>query len=112
MTGQAAGTGGWHQAWTAALDELDADVAQVEALLVDDHLVRGLPVSDPWSPPQGLGPLPLDLRPRADGILRRQIAATQAIATALTAGRRQAELLSRVETGAAPPRPAYVDCAM
>jgi hypothetical protein len=105
-------SGDWHQAWAAALDELEADVAQVEALLVEDHRVRDLPVADPWAPPQDLGPLPLDLRPRADAILSRQIAATQAIAVALTTGRRQAEMLSRVESGAVPRRPAYVDCAM
>ena len=104
--------GEWHRAWTAALDELEADVTRVEALLADDHRARDLPVADPWAPPQGLGPLPLDLRPRADAILGRQLAATQAIAVALTTGRRQAEMLSRVESGAAPSRPAYVDCAM
>ena len=104
--------GGWHEAWTAALDELDADVTRVEALLVDDHLVRDIPLTDPWAPPQGLGPLPLDLRPRADAILQRQLAATQALTTALAHGRRQAEMLARVETGASPARPAYVDCAM
>jgi hypothetical protein len=102
----------WHRTWTAALDELEADVTQVEALLADDHRVRDLPVADPWSPPQDFGPLPLDLRPRADAILSRQIAATQAIAVALIIGRRQAEMLSRVESGAVPSRPAYVDCAM
>jgi hypothetical protein len=105
-------TGEWHEAWTAALEDLEADVTQVEALLADDHRIRDLPVADPWSPPQNLGPLPLDLRPRADAILSRQIAATQAVAIALASGRRQAEMLSRVESGAVPRRPAYVDCAM
>jgi hypothetical protein len=102
----------WPEAWAAALDELEADVARVEALLADDHRVRDLPVADPWSPPPNLGPLPLDLRPRADAILSRQIAATQVLAVALTGNRRQADLLTRVESGAAPRRPAYVDCAM
>jgi len=105
-------TGDWHRAWMAALDEMEADVAQVEALLADDHRARDLPVADPWAPPEGLGPLPLDLRPRADAILNRQIAATQAVAAALVTGRRQAEMLSRVESGSTPRRPAYVDCAM
>jgi len=104
-------SGDWHRAWTAALDELEADVTRVEALLADDHRVRDLPVADPWTPPAGLGPLPLELRPRADAILGRQIAATQAISVALATNRRQAELLARVESGATPPRPAYVDCA-
>ena len=102
----------WHVAWAAALDELEADVILVEAMIDEEHRVRDLPVANPWTPPQGLGPLPLDLRPRADAILNRQIAATQAIAVGLVTGRRQAEMLSRVESGSTPRRPAYVDCAM
>ena len=101
----------WHVAWAAALDELEADVILVEAMIDEEHRVRDLPVANPWTPPQGLGPLPLDLRPRADAILGRQLAATQTISVALSANRRQAELLARVESGAAPARPAYVDCA-
>jgi hypothetical protein len=103
----------WHQAWAAALDELEADVDAVEALLSQDHLARDYPLTDPWAPPTGLGPLPLDLRPRADAILARQIAATQAVATALVANRRQATVAARIETGGqGAPRPAYLDCAM
>ena len=103
----------WHAEWAAALDELEADVVSVEAMLTDDHLMRDNPVTDPWSPPQGLGPLPLDLRPRADAILARQIAAAGAVSTALASNRRQAAVAARIETGGQPaPRPAYVDCAM
>ncbi len=109
MSGE--GTAAWHRAWTAALDELEADVTRVEALLADDHRVRDLPLANAWTPPKDLGPLPLELRPRADAILGRQIAATQAVSVALSANRRQAELLTRVESGATPYRPAYVDCA-
>jgi hypothetical protein len=104
-------TGEWHQAWTAALDELEADVDRVEALLADEHLVRDLPPADPWSPPAGLGPLPLDLRPRADAVLGRQIAATQAVALAITVNRRQAEMVTRIEAGQEPRRPSYLDRA-
>ena len=105
-------TAGWHQAWTAALDELETDVTRVEALLADEHRVRDLPRADPWRPPQGLGPLPLDLRPRADGILNRQLAVAEALTVALAANHRQAEMLARVEAGASPRRPSYVDCAL
>ncbi len=107
------GGGDFHQAWVAALDALEADVEQVERLLVEDHLQRDSPPSDPWTPPQGLGPLPLDLRPRADRVLQRQLAATQAITLALAANRRQAQFAAKVENrdqGA--PRPAYLDYAM
>ena len=103
----------WRAAWIAALDELEADVETVEALLVDEHRHRELPASDPWSPPAGLGPLPLELRPRADSILARQLAAAHSLATAMTATRRQAAFAARVEGGdAGKATPSYVDCAM
>jgi hypothetical protein len=102
----------WRAAWTEALDALELDVETVESLLDDEHRSRELPLADPWHPPAGLGPLPLDLRPRADAILTRQLAAAQAAAVALATNRRQAALLGAVETGAEAKRPAYVDCAM
>jgi hypothetical protein len=104
----------WHSAWAAALDALEADVTEVEELLSDDHRMRDLPLADPWSPPDGLGPLPLDLRPRADAILARQLAAATGVAMAIAVNRRQHAVVGRIENGhnAGTPRPAYVDCAM
>jgi hypothetical protein len=103
----------WRAAWIAALDELETDVETVEALLADDHRRRDLPASNPWAPPAGLGPLPLDLRPRADDILARQLAAARALTTAMTATRRQAAFAARVDAGGAgKATPSYVDCAM
>ncbi|GAA3448078.1 hypothetical protein [Planomonospora venezuelensis] len=112
MGAQPPATGDWHAAWSSALDALELDVAATEAMLVDDHRVRELASVDPWSPPEGLGPLPLDLRPRADAILARQLAAAQALAMAMAGNRRQAAMLARVETGSSgTPRPAYISCA-
>jgi hypothetical protein len=107
-------TGTWREAWTAALDELEAEVAEVEALLEDEHRFRDAPAHDPWAPPQGLGPLPLDLRPRADAILGRQLAAAHALTVAMAVNRQQASLAARIEDGVqgTPLRPAYVDQAM
>jgi hypothetical protein len=103
----------WHRMWAAALDALEADVAEVEKLIGDDHRVRDLPITDPWSPPAGLATLPLDLLPRADHVLGRQIAATHAIALAIATNRRQAAMTARVEAGGqGAPGPAYVDYAM
>ena len=103
----------WRAAWLAALDELDRDVEAAETLLVQEHSRRDLPAADPWARPVGLGPLPLDLRPRADGILSRQLAAANAIALALGTNRRQAAVAARIETGGdAAPRPSYVDRAL
>ncbi|MBI1758580.1 MAG: hypothetical protein HYR62_05070 [Actinobacteria bacterium] len=102
----------WHEAWVAVLDELDLDVAAVAGLLAEEHRGRDHPLTDPWSPPPGLGPLPLDLRPRADAILHRQITAAHAITHALATSRQQSAMLARVETGHPAGRPAYLDCAM
>jgi hypothetical protein len=103
--------GGWQATWAQALDELELDVAAVEAQLAERR-DRELPLIDPWTPPPGLGPLPLDLRPRADAILERQLAAALALVAALTSNRRQATVAGRLQSPDPAPRPAYVDCAM
>ena len=103
----------WRAAWAAALDELEADVEVVEAVLEDDHRHRDLPAASSWAPPTGLSPLPADLRPRADAILARQLAAARELSTALTANRRQAAFAAKVEAGhQGKATPSYLDCAM
>src|SRR5207245_8248490 len=67
----------WHAEWVAALDALELDVSAAEALLTRDRIARDRPRPQPWRPPAGLGPLPLDLRPRADVILTRQLAVAE-----------------------------------
>jgi hypothetical protein len=107
------GDDNWRSAWVAALDELDADVTSIETMLLEEHRLRDLPRADPWSPPSGLGPLPLDLRPRADAILNRQASAAQQLIMAIASNRRQAAFAAKVEVGdfgKAPP--SYVDRAM
>lgn len=102
----------WRTAWVAALDALDADVARVEALIADSQRIRDVPLTDPWSPPPGLGPLPLDLKPRADAILTRQLNAARELAVAIAANRKQAAFAAKVEQGYGKAPPTYVDRAM
>jgi hypothetical protein len=102
----------WHGAWTAALDELELDVAQVEAMLADERRNAENPPADLWKPPTELGALPLELKPRADEILTRQLRAAPEIARRLTANRKQFAVTARLETGEAVKRPVYVDRAM
>jgi hypothetical protein len=102
----------WRGAWTAALDELEMDVADTEAMLADGRRMSETAPADPWQPPTGLGALPLELRPRADEILSRQIAAAEEIARRLTATRQQQAAAKRIETGERVKRPVYLDCAM
>ncbi len=102
----------WRDARTAALDELEMDVADTEAMLADARRYAETPKSDLWMPPTDVGALPLELRPRADVILTLQLAAAQEIARRLTATRAQQVMTSRIETGEAVKRPVYLDCAM
>jgi hypothetical protein len=102
----------WRDAWTAALDELEMDVAATEAMLADSRRLNETPEADPWRPPQDLGALPLELKPRADEILTRQLSAAQEIARRLTSTRQQQVVTARIETGERVKRPLYLDCAM
>jgi hypothetical protein len=100
----------WRSAWVQALNELEADVEAVERMIRDEHRTQDLPTATPWKPPPGLGPLPLDLRPRADSILTRQLAAAKAAVTAITANRRQTAFAAKVEVGTAGKAvPTYLD---
>ncbi|MEV4344215.1 hypothetical protein AB0J83_07035 [Actinoplanes sp. NPDC049596] len=103
---------GWAGAWSAALDELELDVAAVEAMLDDEHRHAETAPASLWKPPTELGALPLELKPRADEILTRQLKAAQEIARRLTANRQQIAVTARIETGEAVKRPVYVDRAM
>jgi hypothetical protein len=87
-------------------------VVQIEAMLADERRYAATPPADPWRPPTDLGALPLELKPRADEILARQLRAAQEIARRLTSNRQQQAMTSRIETGEAVKRPLYVDYAM
>jgi len=103
----------WRTAWISALDELEADVEAVERMITERHRSQDLPAATPWAPPPGIGPIPLDLRPRADCILARQLEAARAAAMAITANRRQTAFAARVEVGTAGKGvPTYIDCAI
>ncbi|AGZ46337.1 hypothetical protein [Actinoplanes friuliensis] len=103
----------WRAAWITALDELEADVDAVERMITQEHRNQELAEATPWAPPEGIGPIPLDLRPRADYILTRQLEVAQAAAIAMTANRRQTAFAARVEVGTAGKGiPTYIDCAM
>ena len=103
----------WRTAWVTALDELEVDVQAVESMISQEHRLQELPTASPWEPPPGLGPLPLDLQPRADQILARQLAAAQAAARSITENRRQNAFAAVVEVGTAGKGiPSYIDCAI
>lgn len=92
-------------------------MAQVEAMLTDDHARRDAAwaamasAQAGWSPPADLPPLPVDLAARALAVLERQTAAAGALALAMTTNRRQSMLAARM-AGEEPSRPAFVDRAV
>ncbi|WP_307834196.1 hypothetical protein [Paractinoplanes lichenicola] len=104
--------GDWRHAWSDALDELELDVASIEAMLDDEHRHAETPPASLWKPPTELGALPLELKPRADEILTRQLRVAEEIARRMTATRQQMSMTTRIETGEAVKRPVYVDRAM
>jgi hypothetical protein len=103
----------WRQAWVTALDALEADVESIERMIEDEHRQRDLPAAKPWEPSPELGPLPQDLKARANDILARQLAAAHASATAITTNRRQQAFAERIEVGTSgKSTPSYVDRAV
>lgn len=99
------------QAWIAALDALELEIAATRTVLAECRHGRELPEVAPWSSPTGLGPLPSDLQSRADGILTRQLALASALTSAMVRTSRHAAVVRRL-TGRGPDGPAYLDQAM
>lgn len=98
-----------HDAWGAALDELEVTVTIAERLIDGDEVDEELPV---WNPPQGLGPIPTAHVRRAQRLLARQRELISRAAAAKLGVRQKVELLDRLTgagQGAQPRTPLYVD---
>ncbi|MEJ5944050.1 hypothetical protein WDZ17_01895 [Pseudokineococcus basanitobsidens] len=81
------------ESWEAALADLEVEVDAAEELLARLHRHAELPAAAlrrPWTPPSGLGPLPLPLADRARALADRQARAADALGRALVLNRRQA----------------------
>lgn len=112
-TGGAAGTtleGTWDTAWAAALEALELDTDRAEQLL-RDRAWDTMPASmlAPFTPPDGLGPLPLTLADRARRLLERQLHVAGELVTAMHANRQHAALAARMSYARADSRPVFVD---
>lgn len=102
----------WVDAWAEALHVLELDVGRCEDLLRVVHAGSEPPTDlmlGAWAPPADLGPLPQSLEERARTVLARQLDVAGALAAAAARSRRQMALVERLDTGAAPARPIYVD---
>ena len=70
---------GSFKAWQVNLDRIELDVMRAER-----NLERGLLLqTDPWDVPADYGPIPAELRERAESLLERQKAILQRIADTL-----------------------------
>lgn len=96
----------WDLAWLTALDELELAADEAERLLASAHLPT-VEVAR-WTPPAGLGTLPLALRDRAQALLTRQLDLARRTAAAAAMSRREAAVVQQI-TAKAPALPVYLD---
>lgn len=95
------------ESWQLELDRLELDVMRAERAIATDGLLR----TDGWELPGLAGPVPDDLRERAQEILARQQALLADLAQRLGATHRQqavADNVGRVSTRDRS-RPVYLD---
>ncbi|CAM3442049.1 hypothetical protein NODU109028_17055 [Nocardioides dubius] len=93
--------------WLAVLEQFERDLAAVEAVL--DGGSDALPddVERAWSVPQVSGPVPTELRERAELVAERQLAAQTAIVQRMRSARSQQAVVKLLDGG--PKRPVYLD---
>ena len=92
-------------AWVEALDQLEVDVDEAEALLASNQ-PEPLPE---WEPPPVRGPLPEDLVPRARLVLERQLAVAHLLTQRLASNTQQQRLTRAVRATGQPDVPVYLD---
>jgi len=98
----------WHQ----ALDDLEGDVLDAQELLARDRaeeIANWGRRSEDWIPPQGLGPVPPDLRERAARLLQHQLAVADQLAEGTLQSRRQRDVPARISYAPAGRVASYID---
>ncbi|WP_432830367.1 hypothetical protein [Dactylosporangium sp. CA-092794] len=98
----------WEAAWSAALDALELEADAVERMLRHrDMLLAAEPDRAVFTPPAGLGPLPLALTERARRLMQRQLDLSRELSIAIAGNRQQSRLVARLQreggTGHTPP---------
>lgn len=99
----------WHDAWAAALDELEVTLEAAERLLRGEEPEHD--ETPAWQPPEMAGPMPAEHVARAQALLGRQRLLISQAAAAKVGVRQKLELLDKL-TGSAGHRqstPVYVD---
>ena len=102
-----------HAAWRAALDELEALVAEADVSpSAGGPATAAGPTSTStprWTPPTGLGPLPQELATRASSLAERQGRVLERLEAARAAVLQHLGAVRSVEASHEPSRPVYLD---
>jgi hypothetical protein len=102
--------GEWDAAWSAALDAMELEVDEVEQLLRHRDVLENAPVEPvTFTPPEGLGPLPIALADRARRLVQRQLDLSRELTIAIAGNRQQARLVNRLHREAVETVPVYLD---
>ncbi|HUW78806.1 MAG TPA: hypothetical protein VMV52_08690 [Candidatus Nanopelagicaceae bacterium] len=99
----------FYDAWVAALTILDLDVERAENLLRAN--VGSTPDLIVWTPPTGIGSLPLPLLERAQHLHRRQLEVAELLAAAMVGNRRLSALTDAIDATRPSARPVFIDDA-
>jgi hypothetical protein len=100
-----------HARWSAALDELEAELVRTDAFLRDVGGTGTVATTSAWTLPDLLGPLPATLLARARSVQQRQQEVLAGLGTAMVGVRRQRDLLASGGRTGARGAAAFVDQA-
>lgn len=90
-------SGEWHAAWVAALHTMELEADEVEQLLHHRDPLDTAPLTPvSFTPPDGLGPLPLALADRARRLVQRQLDLARELTIAMAGNRQQVRLVGRL----------------
>jgi hypothetical protein len=102
--------GGWDTAWVAALDALELEADEIERLLRHRDVLENASLTPvTFTPPDGLGPLPLALADRARRLVQRQLDLARELTIAMAGNRQQARLVDRLHREAVETVPVFLD---
>ncbi|MET7420638.1 hypothetical protein [Dactylosporangium sp. NPDC005555] len=110
MTSPSGEAGQWDTAWATALDAMELEADEVEQMLRHRDVLESAPVTPvTFTPPEGLGPLPIALQDRARRLVQRQLDLARELTIAMAGNRQQARLVNRLHRETVDTVPVYVD---
>ncbi|MFI5911214.1 hypothetical protein [Dactylosporangium sp. NPDC051541] len=101
----------WSAAWDAALAAMELEADAVEQMLRHRDRLEQAPERAVFTPPTGIGPLPMELTDRARLLMQRQLDLSRELSIAIASNRQQSRLVNRTRregSGGGPP-PVYHD---